>query len=1447
MSPLLPALLRDAAHRHPDRIAVRDGAHALSYGDLLSSVHRLSHRLLDDGPLDGAWVGACLDRSVRAVVAQAAILAAGGVYVPLDPAAPPHVLRRMLEGVAPLRIVGAAEGLAACASVTASAVALDDPATAADLASRPTKAVPVDLGPSDPAYVIHTSGSTGVPKGVLVSHGAIAVSTEARWLRYPDPVTGFLMVSPMFFDSSLAGIWWTLGQGGLLELAPSDTAALIARVRQTLAAPSDISHTLLTPTVYGRALAGLEEPHSTLRCVIVAGEGCPDALVRRHHQLLPGMPLVNEYGPTEAAVWCTSTTLDAGEEVTIGTPLPDVELLVLNPQGGVLPEGDVGELAIAGAHLAEGYPADPALTRERFIPHPARPGERLYRTGDCAQLQPNGRYSLMGRLDEQVKIRGQRVDLAGVRRRLADHPGVAEAALALRDRSGGEGQILIAYVTPVVDRREAEREIREGWTKVVDEVATSAPQGASAFDTSGWNSSLTGRALPDADMTEWVDRTVQLLREGDPRSVLDLGCGSGLPLLRVAPHCRRYVALDVSEATLRSLRVAVERSGLGQVELRCGDASQVEAFSGGGFDLVVSNSVSQYFPDAEYLKGVIDGGLAAAAPGGRVVIGDVRDLDLLWEFHAAVSLARAGATTPAEELLRSVTHRVQQEAQLVVSPRWFLAHAQARGGVDVELRLRRGRHDNEMNAFRFDAVVRRSANVARVDVAEWREWSNDLNDAPHLRSVLTGSTHALGFRGVPNGRTAEIHAALTRLRAGWAGSRQDLQRQAKADAQNAVHPEWLADVAGACGAAIHFDRSRARPGGAFDVVFMRPSSGPGDARVELPRFAPTALAPDERETITDPVARRAVAGATSGLIGDLRRYAEETFPPQERPAAYVVLSALPMTRQGKLDVAALPAPQLDAHRSCPFVTPTTPMELAVARVWSSALGLTGVGVDDDFVELGGDSLMAASCAIQLGEELNLDLPAGAIFSAPTPRRLGQVLERTARRTGELGIALPSRTVGLPLTSAQTVFWFLDHYRRPGAARHPDFTLSVHYWISGPLEERALGAAIDHLVERHEALRTRVNLDASEGSQTVLEAEPGLLRVVHLDIEDADRALSGAARDDATRPLDPGAGRVFSAELNSAGPREHLLVLRIHHIVADGWSVDVIEEELEELYAAALSGRTPGLPPPVSYSRLTQQTDETFFDGLDWREDEPYRSALDYWRGQSLGLKPSLLTTSASTASGDTSQHSVTIPATALKDLLHQARRAGATLFSTVVGALAALRAQDTRDPDVHLLTLNAARDSAGVDRMVGLLLNPVLLRLDVRPHDTMSDTVRGAAERVREALAHGQVPLLAMCEDIPDLLTFMTQSQFVGVELLAPARGLHFAGCRIRRSDPFDDDFLGRRWVLPIELLLTIRRQGDAIGFTLFNDPGVVSDAQAQSLLARLRAKLIEHLVLETI
>jgi len=409
-SPTLPALSssdalvyeRVAAHaaRTPAAVAVAYGDARLTYGELDARANRLARHLRTLGVGPEVRVGLFLERSLDLVVGIMGILKAGGAYVPLDPAYPAQRLAFVVTDAA-LPVVVTRTALAGRLPVgSARIVCLDaDHNMRQESPEAPESTATAD----NLAYVIYTSGSTGWPKGVLVSHRNLAHSTAARLSYYREPVGHYLLLSSPAFDSSVAGIFWTLCEGGTLWLPTAavqqDPAELAAFV-----AAHGISHLLCIPSLYAHILAAAGRGRlGALRTVIVAGETCPHDVVRAHHELLPQAALFNEYGPTEGTVW---STVYACEEpsgrarVPIGRPIAGARVYILDERRQPTPIGVPGELYVGGAGVARGYLNRPELTAERFDADPfsATPGGRLYRTGDRARYLPDGNIEFLGRL-----------------------------------------------------------------------------------------------------------------------------------------------------------------------------------------------------------------------------------------------------------------------------------------------------------------------------------------------------------------------------------------------------------------------------------------------------------------------------------------------------------------------------------------------------------------------------------------------------------------------------------------------------------------------------------------------------------------------------------------------------------------------------------------------------------------------------------------------------------------------------------------------------------------------------------------------------------------------------------------------------------------------------------------------------------------------------------------
>jgi len=438
----VPAAFEAQAARTPDAVAVTCGDEHLTYRDLNARANRLARVIGDEGAAPGARVALALDRSIASVVATLAVLKAGAAYVPLDMAAPLSRLRLILDDTAPALVL-TVRAAAALDGLGHRVVVLED--LAPRLADADPADRPVAVDREAPAYVMYTSGSTGRPKGVVVPHrGILRLVFGLDALAWVD-VTTVLHMAPPSFDASTFEIFGPLLRGRRLVVAAGARVSLDALA--AVLATSAVDTLWLTAALFNTVVDERPALLAGVRQVLTGGEAVSAAHVRRAQAALPGLRVVNGYGPTEATTFacCHAVPLldDAAHSVPIGRPIGGTRVSVRDPRGRLVAPGATGELWIGGEGVALGYHGQPALTAERFVPDPDGDGVALaYRTGDAVRWRPDGTLDFLGRLDRQVKLRGFRIE-----------PGEIEHALraAVRDavvecEGQGDAARLVAYV-----------------------------------------------------------------------------------------------------------------------------------------------------------------------------------------------------------------------------------------------------------------------------------------------------------------------------------------------------------------------------------------------------------------------------------------------------------------------------------------------------------------------------------------------------------------------------------------------------------------------------------------------------------------------------------------------------------------------------------------------------------------------------------------------------------------------------------------------------------------------------------------------------------------------------------------------------------------------------------------------------------------------------------------
>ncbi|WP_406115517.1 amino acid adenylation domain-containing protein [Kitasatospora purpeofusca] len=1356
-------LFAEQAARTPAAEAVRCGAESLDYAELDRRSDRLARHLRRHGVGRDVLVGVCTERSVDLVVALLAVLKSGGAFVPIDPEFPAERIAYMLaDSGLPVLLTQrpVAERLPAN---TAEVLCLDEPYEEPygepddEQDDEPDgrahdAAVPV-TDEDDLAYVIYTSGSTGRPKGVQVPHRALANFLRSMRER-PGLTAGdtLLAVTTHSFDISLLELLLPLVTGARVVVAERGAAADGEQLSRLLAA-SGASVVQATPSTW-RMLLDAGWPGAPGLKALAGGEALPAELARR--LLAGGVELWNMYGPTETTIWSAVAEVGDGP-ISIGAPIANTELHVLDEQGRLTPPGVPGELYIGGAGLARGYLGRPELTAERFVPHPfgAGPQDRLYRTGDLVRRRRDGGIEFLGRLDHQVKVRGFRIELGEIESALARRPEVGHAVVAVREDVSGD-QRLVAYVVPAADggtgpAEEWPDQVEE-WRRIWDTAydgpddgptpATAAPE-IPGEDLRGWNSSYTGEPIPAGEMREWADRTAERVLGLRPRSVLEIGCGTGLILQRVAPRVEHYWGTDISEVAVTGLREVVDGAGdtLGEVALHLCAADRLDRLPERLFDVIVLNSVVQYFPDERYLLRVIEGALPRLAPGGSLFLGDIRSLPLLESFHLSVQLAHAEPGLPPAELLARTRRRIAEDEELVFDPALFTALPSRFPAVrEVRVLPKRAATANELTRFRYDVVLTTGpaptgpapteptepTGPTSAPPPEPLDWAAEGLTVAALREHLATRRPALlAVSGVPNARLRDLADTLGRL---------DDGPEPPADRPEAVDPEELWALGEALGYRIDLDWSEHGPDGALTLLARRP-----DAEGEPASLVPPPAAEPDWGSLVSGTRRR----LARRLVPALRSALAERLPGYMVPSAFVLLDALPLTPNGKTDRKALPAPDGDRRDlDAVYVAPRDEREEALCALFAKVLGVPAVGVHDSFFDLGGHSLLATRLVSQIRAALGTEVQVRALFETPTVAGLASRLaaEDPDRAPGAARPALAPepRPAELPLSFAQRRLWFLDRLEGPSAT----WNIPMAVRLTGPLDTAALRAALADVVERHEALRTVFPDTGGVPRQHVLD--PAAARPVLTVTEQPEATAAAAAVRTAARHNFDLARRIpLHAELLVHGPDRHTLVLVVHHIAADGWSVALLGRDLATAYTARLGGRPPQWAPlPVQYADYTLWQ-HRLLGGQD-DPDSLRTGQLAYWREALAGL-PERIALPADRPHPASATHRGGTVALRWDAELHTAvatlaRRHDASEFMVVHAALAALLHRLGAGDDIPVGATVAGRTDAATEDLVGFFVNTLVLRADLSGAPTFRELLARVRERGLDGYAHQDVP-----------------------------------------------------------------------------------------------------------
>lgn len=967
-------LIRAAALANPTAIALKGDDGSYTFAQMDSASDRLALTLMHVAAGSPRRIGIFLPRSCKSVIAVLGVLKAGAAYVPLDPQHPQERLDYIV------------------ADASVSSVIVDDSTRGVfknlrevDVDESPSflEGTPVHrraTHPDDAAYLVYTSGSTGKPQGVVGLHRGIVNRNLDLQARYPlgQGDIGSHKTSLNYFDSG-GEIFWPL-MCGVPVVVFSD--ALVRDVESFVRAleTDQVTRLVAVPALLRSIIESVPDVGarlSALRFVHSSGEQLPERLAEELQRALPQATFINLYGSSEISADVTLHELSQASSVTLGRPMRGVTVHVLDQDLRQLPPGEVGQIFVGGEALARGYHRRPALTADRFLPNPhGQPGARMFRTGDLGHWSTSGELVFNGRADHQVKIRGHRIELGEIEHHLLNHPAVADAVVVSEhDDDGGS---LTAFVVERSQPTGSSERLR-AWHELYDRMYASLDTDRREQETA-WTDSYTGRPFPADVMDAWIDSSLRVIEPLEPSSLLEVGCGTGNLLLRLAEG-RRYVGTDFSDPVLEHVRLATSSSGsrLDHVDLVQAPADDLSVLGDESFDVVVLNSVVQYFPDEQYLRRSMESALARLKPGGHLFVGDVRDLSVLSAFYRHRAEA-AGI----DDVTSAVQVAAASEQELVVD-RAFFYEVAANHGIPCRVLVKGMPMHNELSRFRYDVVLG-PLNPVNVGprgrgILEWHP-----ADLDELRQVLQDHPHLpVAVENVPNAR---LQGLLSEVGRGIA-----------------FDPEEVRSLAASLDRHVDVLVSSSTNSGGLELRFEASGLPSGSAVWKTHRPA----RPERLANFT----------ADEGASADELRRHLSTWLPRVMVPRIVLTGCLPRTVHGKVDRRELLG-QLSQAVEQVAVAPKDASDWAshVADAWKQVLGVSEVPFDANFFDAGGNSLSLVRLHIRLKQLCGKDFPLIDLYENVTVEQQISYLEMVSMaRADAEGWSVTETRAAKPISEA----------------------------------------------------------------------------------------------------------------------------------------------------------------------------------------------------------------------------------------------------------------------------------------------------------------------------------------------------------------------------------------------------------------------------------------------